>query len=374
MLIGMPSVLSTWARLRRVQARLRLIVALVANCLICGSTAEAARAPQAEVHLIGDAAQALQLEVVLRSLLVQQGLEPAFVVSPEVSLKEVLRPPASASGLVARIFVDLREMGALSIYISNGRAQSFVFREITIDPDKNELAREAAGAVVDSAVRILINGGTLELSRERAAETLRAGVVPEVDARRTRDRERRRDIEESPPKPLLRPAAFYGASLLGAGAGSICHGPGLGLEVLPEARLRSVLLIQYQLPVSFDGPLVGARIWTLATRAGGAFTLLRSARSRVSVSVLAGLDAIWLAPRALEPGLANAGSERLIAAAIARSGLEWRYRLGEWWVGLAAFVDFDVLGTRYGVRRGELLTTIFEPWRARPGAALSLTW
>ncbi len=368
MLLRMPSgFCSTWERLRRVQAALRLIVALVANCLLCGSTAQAASAAHAEVHLIGDAAEALRLKEVLKSLLVQQGLEPTFVVSPEVSLKEVLRPPASASGLVARIFVDLREVGALSIYISNGRAQSFVFREIAIDPDKNELAREAAGAVVDSAVRILINGGTLELSRERAAETLRAGATPEPDPQRTRAPEQR-------PTRLLRPAAFYGASMLGAGAGSICHGPGLGLEVLPDARLRSVLLVQYQLPVSFDGPLVGARIWTLATRAGGAFTLLRSPRARLSVSVLAGLDAIWLAPRALEPGLAKAGSERLIAAVIARSGLEWRYRLGEWWVGLAAFVDFDVLGTRYGVRRGEALATIFEPWRARPGAALNLTW
>lgn len=352
-----------------------LALAVLGALMNVAHSARAQELSRAEVHIVGQRSEAQRFQEVLEPLMQQQGVVAHFTFSPEISLKEVLRPPAHAAGLVARIFIDLREPEAVAIYLSNARAQSFAFRELPVEDGKSELAREATGAIVDAAVRVLMAGGSLELSRERAEQTLQGGTdIPVPSPRSGADRDGRPVPPRAGRLRVLRPLAFYSASALGPKVKSISHGPGLGLEVLPDSRVRPAFSLQYQLPVTFEGPTLGARIWALAARAGAAVSLRGSAAARLSLSLSAGLDAVWLSPRVIDTGRATADGARLIAAGILRPSLDFQHQLPGFWLGAAAFMDFDVLGTRYTVRRGNARAVVFEPWRARPGLAASVTW
>ncbi len=325
-----------------------------------------------ELRIVGPEPEAARIQLVLKRLLDEQGVHARFFVTQDISIKEVLKPPADPTSIVGRIFIDLREPDAITLYMSNARAQSFAFREVRIEQGKSELAREAAGAIVDGAVRLLLSGGSLELSREGAEQALQAaharpplGSAPPARAVRA---------TAAAPARTFQPWGFYGASAQASSAKSIVHGPGLGLEVLPGSKLHSTYSLQYQLPATFEGAGASARLSTLAARAGIAWNVAGGTRSRLSLAACAGVNLTWLSPRELEPGTVTLGKSRWIAAPMLRPVLTWQYEMPGWGFGVMTFLDIDPVGTRYTVRRRETQVVAFEPWRARPGIAALVAW
>jgi hypothetical protein len=356
----------------------QLVLLVLSALLLQPLDAAAAEAARADVRIIGERQQGQQFAEVLEPLLRQHGVAVSLQISQHISLREVLRPPSDTEGLVARIFVDLRDETTIALYISNAEAQSFAFREVRVERGRDELARETTGAVIDAAVGVLLAGGTLELSRERAERTLheesRAAPTTPTPVATAATVPPLREAP-TPTRSRLRPIASYSAAVLSWNESVIAHGPGLSLELDPEQRFSPMASLQYQLPMTTERRPVGARWWALALRAGASATLARGTSSRLGLSLAPGVDAIWLAPRVTDSERASAGSARLIAAAMLRSGLMFEYELASLALGALAYVDLDLLGTRFTVRReqrGQL--TIFEPWRARPGLGAAVSW
>jgi hypothetical protein len=160
----------------------------------------------------------------------------------------------------------------------------------------------------------------------------------------------------------------------GIGGGLYPHGPALDVSVpLTTLAGRDVSLWvsgQYRFASEFDGRPVRVRLQSIPLRAGAAASLVR--RRRVSVDLLAGAgaDATHVRPVRLAGMLVEPAADAWVVSSMVHGGL----RLEIFHATITLSADVDLRTTRYAVQEGEVLVTVFQPRRIRPGLALGVRW
>jgi hypothetical protein len=129
---------------------------------------------------------------------------------------------------------------------------------------------------------------------------------------------------------------------------------------------------QYHLPIREQTPLIGVSLQAVAVRAGVECGPLLWSRLRVRLG--AGADFVHVSPESSDPVAALAPahwSTSFVASAALRLNLI-RPPSG---FGLSAALGADVLPTavRYDATVGGMTSSVFSPWRVRPGITLELT-
>jgi hypothetical protein len=130
------------------------------------------------------------------------------------------------------------------------------------------------------------------------------------------------------------------------------------------------------LPQHLEGPLIGARLDTIALRLGAGLTRDAAEWARLGFWVGGGLDVVYIDPR---PGSAQGAvlsSARYSHTTVASAVVEMSARISRDVSLVAAlFADTDFRPRHYDVTTPNGVTTVLEPWRVRPGIVLGVaTW
>jgi hypothetical protein len=130
---------------------------------------------------------------------------------------------------------------------------------------------------------------------------------------------------------------------------------------------------QYRLPVHERTPRIGVALYTVAARAGVECGPLLWSRLRVRLG--AGVDLVHVEPESFEPDVALTPprwSAAFVASAALRANLWHEPR--RFWISMAVFADLMPTAVRYQMMINDATTSVFSPWRARPGLTLELTF
>jgi hypothetical protein len=130
---------------------------------------------------------------------------------------------------------------------------------------------------------------------------------------------------------------------------------------------------QYRLPIHARTPRIGVALTTIAARAGVECGPLLWSRLRVRLG--GGVDPVRIAPESSDPDAvltATRWAASFVASASLRANL-WHvpYRF---WMSISLFADLLPTAVRYDVSIDGTTTSVFSPWRARPGLTLELTY
>jgi len=292
--------------------------------------------------------------------------------------------PGHAAGAAVRCWLDLSDPWRARLYFASRSGERFLIRELELSARLGELDRQSLAQVMELSIAALLENEQAGLTREQTRALLA-------------DQAQKQAAAQPPPPPTPPPPApvvtaappppaptgpAFGASAFYAvqvpAAGRFAHGPGLAVSLQrgDGARPLSAWLSgQYQLPYDVNGDRIGARFDALAFRAGLQLLRdLRGPRLRGGVRLGAGADVVHVAP---QPGTVDTtatlmpshwtptavvtGAVRLTVA------LRWRMRLA---IDLLA----DVLPTvvHYDLAVEGVPSTVFSPWRVRPGVLLDL--
>lgn len=303
--------------------------------------------------------------------------------SPRVDLEEVLRVPADARQGRARVWVDRAE-GRLRVLIAADTREQIYIRQLPVSGPVGELVGEQLGIVVETNLGALARGESIGLAREDATRALgleadpatpvnprpvalQPGATPPATARPTARRSR----------PLrLTAAAGYGVELW-SGADMPRHGPHVDLHfgVVPQRGLSFGASIGalYHVPVPVESPVVTMRFQAVGGEAGAHIGWQFSVRLGVGAVLLAGAEGVR---RQSEPKDMAFGSPSSWSAQARLGGMLQVVGVPSTDVpvalGFALGVMTDPVGVQYIAAGSE--DPVFQPWRARPTARLTVGW
>jgi hypothetical protein len=283
--------------------------------------------------------------------------------------------PAGATPVapVARVWVDASRSDRLRLYFVNSTTDRFLAREVPLAEKLDEVALETVAQLIDSSVSALLSDAGMGMTRAEMTTALRT------------------DLEARPPPaptPRLaiawRPSAgvFYAVQAF-ASHPLVEHGPGLLGHVDRRDGPWSTggwLSAQYQFPEHIESPLAGARLDTVALRAGLAIGHTTGGRTEIDVQLGAGADVVHIAPRPGSAGRPTAlTADRFAWAPAVQFALVLAGTLagtGQSHVVLsaAALADVDIGLRHYDVAVDGTLVRVATPWLVRPGIRLEAAW
>jgi hypothetical protein len=307
------------------------------------------------------------LMAVLSELLDRLQVTTRFSTVPDLEAEEMWTPHPGAPAAVARAWIDLRDGGQVTLYLTGDRQDRVLVRQVPIVISLDEVAREEIAHIVEAAVDELLLGGQIGVEKKHDADLPPKVVLPPP----LPEPPLRLDIGfgysvqawDTDRPPLHGPAAF--ASL------AMKSGPWRpGVWLSAEQRFQEDLLDTYVRTTLNQG---GIRLL---------FVVDRTLSNRWMVRGGLGGGADWVHIKSTPSGDAN----HVVTAMAARTHLVPMLRgLGtaryaftnksEFFFGLS--LDFDLRGTNYlrvhEDAQGTSPTSVFEPWRLRPMALIGIT-
>lgn len=340
--------------------------------------AEAEPSPLAVVVLIGEASGNAELSAVIAELLLRQNVEA------QVQSRERFEPDvwldASSADARSFAFVSVRDRHRAQLYFRGPRGQRFLLRELTLRDGLDEVGRELIARVVETSTVALMSSSE-GVSREEARAELEKDAQAQASAPPPSVAVAQPKVEEpEAPKAARRWRMLLGLRALGHWTGSdLGARVGLGLE--GGARYRSGqrglhiggrLSAEIGLPQKLEAQGVAARVLTVPLRIG----VDVGSELGLFVALSTGVDVVHLAPERVadsELMLASASTE---LTASSRAELRYEMRLGgtrgSLYLAFSALVDVPWAATHYDVAEGGTLKHLATPWRAQPGAAITL--
>jgi hypothetical protein len=296
---------------------------------------------------------------------------------------DVLRAASDDAATAAvRAWVDVSSPTRARLTFATRSGDHFLLRDVDLSGRFDEVDRAALAEVIESSIGALVANERAGLTRAEAEAVLAQRAArpppPAVIA-----------APPSPPPPVPVPSPsrwavgfFYAAQAL-AGAPTIDHGPGLALSVAAWRKFAAVneqgrgpalfASAQYRLPIHEQTPRIGVALYTIAARAGVECGPLLWSRLRVRLG--GGVDLVHIAPETSEPDAAltpTRWAASFVASASLRANL-WR-QPHRFWISMTLFADVLPTAVRYDVSIDGTTTSVFSPWRTRPGLTLELTF
>jgi hypothetical protein len=297
-------------------------------------------------------------------------IDPADVLQlPGAGAAANAGAPRAGTAPAARVWVDGSRSDRLRLYFVNGATDRFLAREVPLAEGLDEVALETVAQLIDSSVSALLTDAGMGMTRAEMTTALRT------------------DLEAHPPPatapPLAigwRPSAgiFYAVQAF-AWHPLVEHGPGLVGHIDRRDGPWSTggwLSAQYQFPERIESPLAGARLDTVALRAGLAIGHATGRRTEIDLQIGAGADLVHIAPRPGSAGrAASLTAERFAWAPAAQFALALAGQVGSHVVvSAAALADVDIGLRHYDVSVDGALVRVATPWQARPGIRLEAAW
>jgi hypothetical protein len=356
---------------------------------LCGTVAAAAPAraqgpaPAVEVTVVGGDDDLERLRGLVPRL---AGGGARWLRVPKLDPAEVLRERRDGDAAAVRAWVDLTVPTRARLAFATRSGERFLVRDLGLSGHLNEVDRAALAEVLESSIGALLANERAGLTRAEVEPMLARPDPPPPPADEGASDSSRAPApwgqpEAIPRRPRWAPGFFYGAHALGAG-GPLAQGPGAALWLAAWPKHRAVhqtgrgpalfASAQYHLPIREQTPLIGVSLQAVAVRAGVECGPLLWSRLRVRLS--AGADLVRVAPESANPAAALAAphwSTSFVASAALRLNLI-RPPYG---FGLAAALGADVLPTtvNYDATVDGMTSSVFSPWRVRPGITLELT-
>jgi hypothetical protein len=304
-----------------------------------------------------DEADGQAMKAVVTELIARLHLAATVTFVSSVDQANVIAPQASVEPRVARAWIDLSEPERATLYLVDRNWERILIRHVQKTQSHDELAREAIGHILETAVDALAHGGTI-------------GVAPDETRPPT-------EGAQSPPPtpPRWELGALYEGEVY-APRGLIANGPEATFYI--GARRAAVrpgawLTGQYRLPIILDAAPIGVRLDGAALRALATVDITVNARLAVRLGVGLGLDAVHMTPRLEGQQGTMLGQDEEFALIVARASAG-----AVWWVArdlgiaLTLSCDVDPSGTRYSAVVDRVEETTLSPWPVRPAISLGV--
>ena len=297
---------------------------------------------------------------------------------------EVLRDRRDGDTAAVRAWVDVTVATRVRLYFAtrSGTGDRFLVRDVELSGRFDEVDRAALAEVLESSIGALVANERAGLTRAEAEAVLARRAPPPAPPA----------IASPPPQPTQPPSPapespsrwaiglFYAAQA--ASADTLDHGPGVTISFAGWRKFASVhergrgpalfASAQYRLPVHETTARIGVALDTVAARAGVECGPLLWSRLRVRLG--AGADIVQVTPASSDPAATLTGARwttSFVAAAALRANLA--RRPGLFWLSAGLSVDVLPTAVRYDATIDGATTSVFSPWRVRPGLTVELT-
>jgi hypothetical protein len=345
-------------------------VALAAAVLITVSSfAQMSSGEAVDVVIAPDDASAPAMRAVVVELIARLHLAANVTFAPSVNAVEVITPRAAAEPRVARAWIDLSKPERATLYLVDSNWERILVRHVRNMPGHEELAREAIGHILETAVDALEHGARIGVTREEARAEIENAPLPVAPVPAPAP-------PQAGPRPRLEFGAMYEAELYGQG-GIIANGPTGTFHVgAPRGRLRpgGLLTFQYRLPVIVDTAPLGVRLDGVTGRALATIDVVVGPQLALRFGAGAGVDVMQMTPRREgSPGTVPGTDEDFtIVVARVSSGVLWTFS-ANLALALVLSCDLDPSGTRYVAVVQGVTGAVLSPWPVRPALSLGLT-
>jgi hypothetical protein len=337
----------------------RGVTALAAAMLVAPSSfAQPSGVDAVDVAIAAhDEADGQAMKAVVAELIARLHLAATVTFVSSVDAMNVITPQAGVEPRVARAWIDLSGPARATLYLVDRNWERVLIRHVQKMQGHDELAREAIGHILETAVDALVHGGTI-------------GIAPDEG----------RPATERPPSPQPTPprwelGALYEGEVY-APHGLIANGPEAAFYI--GARRAAVrpgawLTVQYRLPIILDTAPIGVRLDGAALRALATVDVVVTPRLAVRFGVGAGVDAVHMTPRLEGQQGTTLGQDEEFALIVARASAG-----GVWWVArdlgiaLTLSCDLDPSETRYSAVVDRAEETMLSPWPVRPALSLGV--
>ncbi len=292
---------------------------------------------------------------------------------------DVLVPDAGDAR--ARCVIDLSRATLARLYFADAAAQRFLIRDLQLLAGLDELAKEELAQIIQASLEALLENTAAGLTREQVSRVMREHADPPHPLRRavaaaatTSEQPSAASARRESSSPWS-VDVFYAAQSY-ARRVAAAHGPGAGLTLRwprRAPRISGWLTGQYWLPQRFEGELVGAKLDTVALRAG--MSLERQFAERVAVGVRAGLgfDLVHVSPRTNAPERVTLTSEHWSSPLVVCVALRANFQLSRLMsVDVSLLADADFNHRHYDVQAPNGRNVVLEPWPVRPGVSVGL--
>jgi hypothetical protein len=351
----------------------RPLAAAVPSATTDPSAAAAPRSSlRAEVVLSGKEAHSPALIALLRTVLVQQGVTPAFLMRQQWVDGDLLDDDPSRDRSQARIWITLPTSTVARLYFADPELRRFLVREVALRDGLDELGRERIAEVVESSTLALLHG-----ARGMSRDEVRTSLTRRTGAATPASEPKQAPAPTQPPTRSLpnELGAFVGASYSGQWTGrhlDLTHGPGLrlGLE-LDGSHGRSWLgtaLVERPFALVHEAPELRVRLQS--TRALILFGWSQRIQAQTSFvfEVGGGAEFTRISPKAVSGADIDAASERTNVTRWFRTELGIEWTRAAWALMLAATCDLSLDDTHYDIERDGVRQRVFATAPLRPGA------
>jgi len=351
---------------------MRLVVVLLVG--LWGAAGVAQAPVPVVVVLIGEARGNAELSAVIAELLLRQNVQ-AQVESRERFEPEVWLDESSADAR-SFAFVSVRERHRAQLYFRGPNGQRFLLRELTLRDGLDEVGRELIARVVETSTVALMSSSE-GVTRDEARAELAKDAENQPAPPPTAVVEPPRPSAPEPQRPHASPwSTLLGVRALGQWTGADLGARiGLGVEAGARFRTRGGLRIggrlsaEIALPQQLEAEGVAASVLTVPLRIG----VDVGSELGVFLALSTGVDIEQLSPeRAADQELMLASSSTALTPT-SRAELRYEIALGSaLYLALSALVDVPWTAAHYDVQQDGTLKHLATPWRAQPGAVITL--
>jgi hypothetical protein len=318
------------------------------------------------------------MRAVTEELLARLGVAATITFDAEVDPAQVINPRPGAEPRVARAWIDLSRQDRATLYLVDREWERVLIRHLPRTPGHDELAREAIGHILETAVDALLHGARIGIVREDAERELEGPPSSTPPAPMPSS-----SATTSVPSPASDSArgfrvaggAAYEASLY-ANGGVVTHGPaGTLLVAAGRGVFRPGLwfTLQYRLPLTVDAHPLGVRLYAGAARALAGFDAAISERVAIRFGVGPGVEVMRLVPRVEDGSGTSPATDQNFAVIVARSSVGIAFSLSRR-VAMVSVLscDLDPSDTRYVSIVNGAAVAALSPWTFRPALALGV--
>lgn len=305
-----------------------------------------------DVVIVAAEPDARAMRAVVDELIARLRVDATVTFANTLNPDEVITPRRGAEARLARAWVDLSKSERATIYLADRDWARVLVRHVPTMAGHEELAREAIGHILETAVDALAHGAHIGIEPAPASSIPRSPVAP----------------------PHWELGAAYEGEVYAPGV--LTDGPAASLYVGSSrgaVRPGGWLIAQYRLPLTFDSAPIGVRLDGGGLRALATIEVEVGKGTTLRFGVGPGVDLERMTPR-LEgrPGT-QPGSDQTFALFIGRvSGALVASLSSHLVFSLAASCDIDPSGTRYSASVDGVDQTVLAPWGVRPALSLGL--